>query len=180
MDLLIFWNHVGREHGGLEYAPDIRKNSPSVIQSFLEQREQLIRSNAQPHRFVRHDESTLLELPPLNSKKKFIIVYLIDEGLQFSLNFKTRYPWWLIDIVDVQELKPDVFCVYDLFIDISVHPDGSYHVFDIDEFEEAIRLGVLTPEQVSRSLKSFHCALNLLNTKKFTGEWLDELKEKYM
>lgn len=179
MDLIIFWNHVGREHGGLEYTDDIRKNSPEIIQEALVLKEHRCRNGGQLNRFVRYDESTLIELSPLQSDQKYIIVYCIDRGIQFSLNLKSKYPWWLIDIVDIQEIRPNVFCVNDLFIDISVNLDGSYHVFDMDDFETAISLGVMTPEQISRSLRSLHSMLTELNSKAFPNEILKDIQQKY-
>lgn len=180
MDLVIFWNHVGKEHGELEYADDIRKNPPEIVQKSLELKEKRCINNGQFGRFIRHDESTLIELPTLHSKKKYIIIYCIDRGLQFSLNFKSHYPWWLIDIVDIQEIRPNVFCVNDLFIDISVNPDGSYHVYDMDEFENTLSLGVMTQDQISRSLKSFHSILTELNSKEFPNKILKDIHQKYM
>jgi hypothetical protein len=111
-----FWNQVGREHGGLDYADDIRKNSPEVIQKCLVLKEQRCRNSNHLDRFVRYDESTLLELPSPQSGKKYL---------------KSKYPWLLIDIVDIQEIRPNVFCVNDLFIDILVNFDGSYHVLEL-------------------------------------------------
>jgi hypothetical protein len=180
LDLVIFWNHVGREHGGLDYADDIRKNSPEVIQKSLELREQRCRNNGQLNRFVRYDETTLLELSSSQNDKKYIIIYCIDRGLQFSLNFKSRYPWWLIDIVDIQEIRPNVFCVHDLFIDISVNFDGSYHVYDMDDFEIALSSDVMSYEQISQGLKSFHAILCELNCKTFPNNILKDIQQKYM
>lgn len=180
MDLIIFWNHVGREHGGLNYTDDIRKNSPEVIQKALLLKEQRCRSNGRLNRFIRHDESTLVELPPLHSDRKYIIIYCIDTGIQFSLHFKSRYSWWLIDIVDIQEIRPQIYCIHDLFIDIAVNRDGSYHVFDVDEFEAALSLGVMTQEQISRGLKSFHHILTALNSKDFPYTMLEDIQKMYM
>ncbi|MCQ6561237.1 hypothetical protein NNL21_21330 [Paenibacillus mendelii] len=177
---MIFWNHAGREHGGLEYADDIRKNSPQVIEQCLALREQRCRENKQPNRYLRVDDSTLIELPPLQSDKRFILIYCLDSGLQLSLNYKTNHPWWLIDIVDIQEIRPHVFCVHDWFIDISVNPDGSYHVYDMDDFELAVRLQVLSPEQISQCLKSFHAILTELNSGSFPSPFVEELRETYM
>lgn len=180
MDLVIFWNHVGREHGGLDYAEDIRKNSPEVIQKCLELKEQLCRNNYQPNKFVRYNESTLIEFPSSQCDEKYIIIYSIDRGLQFSLNLKSKYPWWLIDVVDITEIRPNVFCVHDLFIDISVNLDGSYHVLDIDEFEMAVSLNILSQEQITQSLKSLHSILDELNSKTFPNETLKDLEQQYM
>lgn len=73
-----------------------------------------------------------------------------------------------------------MFCVNDLFIDISVNPDGSYHVYDMDEFENALSLGVMTQDQISRSLKSFHSILTELNSKEFPNKILKDIHQKYM
>ncbi|AZN42885.1 hypothetical protein [Paenibacillus albus] len=178
MDLRIFWNHVGREHGGLNYTDDIRKNAPEVIQQALELKVQ--RARGYRNRFIRYDESTLIELPAPDSRDNFIIIYCIDRGLQFSMNFKPRYLWWLIDVVEIQEVQPGFFCVYDLFIDIAVNVDGSYQVMDMDEFEYALSLGVMTSEQVSRSLKSLHSALTELNSRTFPDDRLKRIHEQYM
>ena len=179
MDLNIFWNHVGREHGGLHYTEDIRKNSTETIQNCLELKER--RCETDPlGRYVRLDINTLLELPTIHNNKKYLIVYDLKNGLQYSLNFKSKYPWWVIDIVDIVEIKPNVFCSYDLFIDISVHKDGSYKVLDIDEYEEALRLNVMSQEQISKSLKSFHHALSILNTNSFPYPLLVQLEKQYM
>jgi predicted RNA-binding protein associated with RNAse of E/G family len=180
MDLVIFWNHVGREHGGLGYTEDIQKNSSEVIQKCLEIKEQRCRNNYQPNKFIKYNESTLIELPSSESDKKYIIIYFIDRGLQFSLNFKSKYPWWLIDVVDITEIRPNVFCVHDLFIDISVNLDGSYHVLDMDEFEMAINLNVLSHEQITRSLKSLHSILAELNSRNFPNKILKDLEQQYM
>jgi uncharacterized protein len=162
VDLKVIWHHVGREHGGLEYAEDIRKNTPEVIDQYIKLKEEWIQNNETSHQFLKYDENTIIEL---SSETGFIILYLMDKGLQLSLNAKTKlkYPWWVIDVVDIVEIRPNVFCSKDLFIDIKVYEDGSYHVIDIDEFEEAIQLGVLTNEHISKALKSFHFALCELN-----------------
>lgn len=162
MGLSVIWHHIGREHGGLKYTEDIRKNSPEVIEKYIEQKVEWVRSNEASHQFLHLDENTLVEY---SSKADFIIIYMIDKGLQLSLNAKTKskYPWWVIDVVDVMEIRPDVYCSSDLFIDVKVFEDGSYHVIDIDEFETAIQLGVLTNEQISKALKSLHTALTDLN-----------------
>ncbi|MDP4164004.1 MAG: hypothetical protein Q8906_16305 [Bacillota bacterium] len=179
-DLFIFWHHVGREHGGLDYTEDIRKNSLQDIQMYLEIKENHYRNVDHPNRFLRYDESTLIELPPLKSGQSFIIVYSIPDGFQFSLNYKTKYPGWIIDIVDIEEIRPNVFCIHDLFIDIAVSETGRYQVLDIDEYETAISLNVMTTEQIQRSLKSFHAILTELNSNNFPDRKLGVIKEQYL
>ncbi len=177
METIIFWNHVGREHGGLQYVSDIRKNGKEGIENTLALKEERARNS--PNQFYKYNKSTLIELPPIASEKKFIIIYQMDKGLQYSLNLKSKYPWWLIDIVDIQEIKPNVFCAFDLFLDISVNRDGSYNVLDVDDFELAIRLDVINQTQVLSSLASFHSVIEQLNEKKFPCALIEEITEKY-
>ncbi|MDF2725547.1 MAG: hypothetical protein K0Q59_5224 [Paenibacillus sp.] len=183
--LHIFWNHVGREHESLGYARSLRKNPPEVIQRGLEAKEQRSLAGSR-HRYVRYDDNTLLELPMHKAPhggagdRPFIIVYCLDRGLQFSLHYKKQYAWWLVDIVEIEQIRPDVYCVHDLFIDIAVHDDGSYEVYDIDEFEAALSIDAMSPRQVSHALKSFHDIVTELNAKSFPGPLLQKLEQTYI
>ncbi|MGD6968455.1 DUF402 domain-containing protein [Rossellomorea vietnamensis] len=179
MNVVVYWNHVGREHGGLKYTKDIRKNSEDVITKALSLKEQYALKNENSHRFLALEESLIIELPPGNSAKKFIIIYMLDLGLQFSYGFKSSHEGWLIDIVQFEQRTPGLVCVHDLLIDIRVFEDGSYHVIDMDEFHEAYRLRVLSGEQVEHSLNALSHILHKLNQKDFPGRTIEELKSQY-
>ncbi len=179
-ELLIFWNHVGKEHGGLNYVKDIKKNTDLIKQQTLQLLEKNCRENKQRNIFIRHNENILVEIPPYNSDENYIIIYCINEGLQFSLGHKKKHKWWLVDIVDIEEIKPNVYVVNDLLLDISIEPSGKYHVLDVDEFEEACSLNILTKEQMIKSLKSLDKAIKVLNQTTFPETWLIELSNKYM
>jgi hypothetical protein len=73
-DILIYWHHVGREHGGLTYATTIQKNSLSVVNNTLKLKEDRIRRQGRPCQFIKYDSNTLVELPPENSDRNFIIL----------------------------------------------------------------------------------------------------------
>ena len=60
MDTFIFWNHPGREHGGIEYTSDIRKNSNQVIKESLSIKEKYYRNKKIPNKFVRYNTTTLV------------------------------------------------------------------------------------------------------------------------
>lgn len=162
LSLTVIWHHIGREHGGLTYTEDIRKNAPETIEQYINLKVDWVQTNESAHQFLHLDENTLVEY---SNEADFIIVYFIDKGLQLSLNAKTKskYPWWVIDVVDITEIQPEIYCSSDLFIDIIVFEDGKYHVLDIDEFETAIQKDILTNEQVSKALKAFHTAISDLN-----------------
>ncbi|TYR76087.1 DUF402 domain-containing protein [Rossellomorea vietnamensis] len=179
MNVVVYWNHVGREHGGLKYTKDIRKNSEEVITKALSLKKQYALKNENGHRFLVLEESLIIELPHESSDKKFIIIYMLDLGLQFSYGFKSSHDEWLIDIVQFEQKAPGLVCVHDLLIDIRVFEDGSYHVIDMDEFHEAYRLGVLSEEQVKHSLNALSHILHKLNQKNFPGRTLEEIKSQY-
>jgi hypothetical protein len=175
----IFWHHVGREHGLLEYAPDIRKNDEEIIKNTLKAKEEWLLNQEIPNTFLKIDENTLIELPPKSSNENFLFIYLIDLGLQFELNDSKNW-YSMVDIVEIHEIKKDVYCVSDLFIDIEVYTDGNYHVLDINEYEEAIKLNVINDEQISRSLSSFHYIIDELNRKEFPNDRLKGIINQFM
>jgi uncharacterized protein len=179
MDVLVYWNHVGREHGKLEYTKDLRKNSPEIIEEAIRLKEARALNQEDPNRFLALNESLVIEIPPVNSNKNFIIIYLLHLGLQFSYGFKSSHKGWLIDIVEYEKKRDGLICVHDLLIDIRVFEDGSYHVVDMDEFYEAYSLGVLTEKQAEHSLKAFSYILKKLNNKEFPGQDIKEIKKKY-
>ena len=176
MSIKIFWNHIGREHGIDTYPEDIRKNSDEIKQQAIARKMNSTHFN---HTYVKHDENTLVELAPEHANYKFIIIYFIKEGLQFSLHYKPRYNWWLIDIMEVEELKPGIFCIHDLFLDIAVEEDGTYKVLDEDEFAFAVENDIITKAQQERAITSFTSIIQQLEAKQFPRERLEEIARVY-
>ncbi|MGV3487219.1 MAG: DUF402 domain-containing protein [Tuberibacillus sp.] len=115
-----------------------------------------------------------------NNKRGIFLIYMIDKGLQLSLNTKSKskYPWWVIDIVEMVEISPNVYSAKDLFIDLKVFEDGRYQVLDIDEFETAIALGIIEEGHISKPLKSLNTALSELNNPEHWPIPLIEVAEK--
>ncbi len=175
METFIFWNHIGREHGGVSYTSDIRLNSLDVRAQALELKYQHAKNQANPNQFLQWDENTLVELPPSSSEKKFVIVYFLDKGLQYSFGFKTKYPCWLIDVIDVEIVEDGVYCVHDLFLDITVNEDLSYSVLDVDEFLEAIEKQVITSKQIRHSIHALKEAMDELNRFDFPNSRLKNI-----
>jgi len=62
MSLNVLWHHIGSEHGGLQYAKEIRKNAPEVIEQYLKAKEAWVRGKLSSQRFFRYDEKTLIEI----------------------------------------------------------------------------------------------------------------------
>ena len=98
MKVKVFWHHVGREHGLGEYTSDIRANPPEVIAECLQIKESRageVGILLDPNTIVKRGEGS-------------IIVYFIDQGLQYSRGVK-RHPGWLIDIVSVVRLESGAY-----------------------------------------------------------------------
>ena len=131
------------------------------------------------NQFFQHDKNTLVEIPALDSNDYFIIIYCIESGLQFSLGHKKKYNWWLIDIVNIEEIEENIFCVHDLFLDISVNDNGSYKVLDFDEFHFAYSNDILSNNHYEKAMNSFITILNTLYQNEFPSEWLNQIVEQY-
>jgi uncharacterized protein len=179
MDVVVYWNHVGREHGGLNYTNKIKKSSKQEVERALQMKEEHALSLKDPHRFIKVCSSIIIELPPLTTSKKFIIIYMLELGLQFSYGFKSSHNGWLIDIVQYEKRKENLICVHDLLIDIRVFEDGSYHVIDMDEYNQAYEAGALSEEQAGHSLKALAYILGKLNRKEFPSAAIEKIKRQY-
>lgn len=178
-NLAIFWRHVGREHGLGKYTDDLRKNAPEIIKEDLELKIAKVKQTTSSNRYLKVNDNILLEVAGDSVAEKFLICYLVAEGLQFSLNHKKSHHGWLIDLVDIQEVEPCLYSVSDLFIDIVVEPSGSYRVLDIDDFRQAVELEILDKDQVVKVLRSFEFILSKLNTGQFPLAILGELVKEY-
>ena len=174
----IFWNHIGREHGITEYAQTIKKNTDAIKKQKIEMGIKRCKEVSK-NRFIKHDEDTIIELAPEDAIENFIIIYCIKNGLQFSLDHKKRYNWWLVDIVEIERIENNIYCSHDLFIDISIEKDGMYRVLDMDEFHYAYINDILTPTQYNKAMASFISIIELLNHNAFPIQWLESLVEKY-
>ena len=103
----------------------------------------------------------------------------MESGLQFSLGHKKKYNWWLIDIVNIEEIEEKIYCVHDLFLDISIDCNGSYQVLDMDEFHFAYSNDILSNNHYEKAMDSFITILNTLNQDEFPSEWLNQIVEQY-
>jgi hypothetical protein len=122
---------VGREHGlGGKYTPELRLNPSEAIEKYLAEEEDRKSEN----RRLQVDSKTLIEQPPSGADRMWLIVYLLDEGLQFSLGYK-RHDWWLADVVSFGRTKDGAFVVRDLMLDVEIDRRLDYRILDHDEFD---------------------------------------------
>jgi uncharacterized protein len=174
MGITIFWHHIGREHE-IPYGSSIQRNNKQVVEAYLKKKEDL--ALASGHRYIRVDSHTLIELPREHDPF-FIIVYDINKGIQYSFKYKDK-SGWLIDIIDAIEVRENVYCIQDLFIDIYLSSDGTYQVQDLDEFYQAASLGVLSAEQSKQCLYKLNLVIEELENNVFPNPKLEKILATY-
>ena len=80
-----------------------------------------------------------------------------------------------IDMATV-EPGPEVWTVYDLYLDVIVKPDGVPVLWDVDEYAEAVLEGHLTPDEQRRALLSAERVVNgLFAHRNSLQDWLASL-----
>ena len=86
----------------------------------------------------------------------FSVVWFVFTGLWYGVakvyNLNSEWTGYYCDIMepvrrdtDVAR-KPNYFQITDLFLDLWINPDGTYEIQDEDEFEDAVREGVINTE----------------------------------
>ncbi len=96
--------------------------------------------------------------------------YFLNEGLKVSKFYRDdgTLLYWYCDIVscDMDEAG-SVLTVTDLLADVILYPDGRVKVADLDELAEAAEQGLITVEQLCRSLRQLNHLLTLIDRDKF-------------
>ena len=83
----------------------------------------------------------------------FSVVWFVFTGLWYGIakvyNLNNEWTGYYCDIMEPVKRdtdvarKPNYFEITDLFLDLWINPDGTYEIQDEDEFEEAVREGVI-------------------------------------
>lgn len=90
-----------------------------------------------------------------------ISAYFFEKNCKVTkiLDHRKELVFWYCDIMQMEQ-EPDTeaggtrLTMVDLLIDIVVEPDGSVRVVDLDEAAEAAERGLITPAQLSLSLRA--------------------------
>jgi len=96
--------------------------------------------------------------------------YFLKEGLKLSKFYRQdgSLLYWYCDIVEY-EWSEDGCCLttIDLLADVIIYPDGSMKVVDLDELADASASGLITPEQLQKSLRQLDHFLQYIYQNKF-------------
>lgn len=96
--------------------------------------------------------------------------YFLREGFKVSrfLLEDDSLLYWYCDIMDYEEYPGENRWVFrDLLADVIVYPNGFVKVVDLDEFEEALENGSITPDDVKKALRSLSRLLNIIYDGRF-------------
>ena len=169
-NIVIFWNKKAKQHDGMPYEQHAHYAPPTAKQ-FIE------RINC--HRFIKHSDNILIELPPLHSNEDEIILYYLNEGLQIRRDFNSQDAAWHITIADIEEVHPNIFCVHDLIATITTHDNYSYQLLHMDAFHYAFTHAFLPDNLYDKAMTSLASLLNKLNQGTFSYDELDRLADTY-
>lgn len=89
----------------------------------------------------------------------------LEQGWKISAFFgqDNEIIYWYCDIVDVNfDQETDTYYLYDLLIDVKILPDGRIEIIDLDELATAFEENLITPRQLTMSLKQSHSLLELI------------------
>ncbi len=96
--------------------------------------------------------------------------YFLKEGLKVSKFYRSDNSllYWYCDIVDYSyDPEERSLTTTDLLADVIIYPDGHFKVVDLDELADALEKGILSPDQLVRSLRHLHALLTRIYRDKF-------------
>ncbi|OGG55387.1 MAG: hypothetical protein A3F84_04485 [Candidatus Handelsmanbacteria bacterium RIFCSPLOWO2_12_FULL_64_10] len=156
---LVIWWRFGKEHG----EENFRVNPPGVIAAHLDQKVAAFRATPDAlWRWWQVEDGLIVECPGPDAYgfgADTRVYYLVERGLAVIGNIhfpelRDTYRWYIhladifYDSVRACWIKKDLFC------DIVVEPDGRHHrLFDLGDLGEALKIGLVSPAQVSDILR---------------------------
>lgn len=112
-------------------------------------------------------------LKPRRDISRGVSAYFIDKGIKVSKVFDNagQMVYWYCDIIETHyDEKENIYTFNDLLIDVIVYPDGQVEVLDMDEFADAMELGILSVGTIAHAMRATDDLLHTI----YAGEF-----EKY-
>lgn len=91
--------------------------------------------------------------------------YFLKQGIKVSkfYDHDGNLMYWYCDIVEhTYQEDTDTYVFTDLLADVIIKPDGYVKVVDLDELADAVEAGIITQEQLNRSLRTLNNLLTLI------------------
>lgn len=109
--------------------------------------------------------------------KENIGIYILTQFPNLQLDKAEVYKYY-VDMVCVEQ-KPEQWIVKDLFLDFIVKCDGNYYVVDVDEFNDAIKVGQLSAKEIADALTGLDNVLKGYYKSFSMDKYIESLIEKY-
>lgn len=95
-------------------------------------------------------------LKPRSDFTSGISVYYRREGYKISAHYDAdgNFTRWYCDIILEENPAENQIIFHDLLIDVVIYPDGSVRIVDFDEAADALEKELITPDMLSRALRS--------------------------
>ncbi|MCD7717679.1 MAG: DUF402 domain-containing protein [Lachnospiraceae bacterium] len=109
--------------------------------------------------------------------------YFMERGYKVSkfYDHENNLISWYCDIIEYEYLeKENSYIFTDLLVDVIVYPDGFVRVVDLDELADAVRDGLLSPEQLQRALRRTDKLLSVIYKGAFgkLQKYIEDYEEK--
>jgi predicted RNA-binding protein associated with RNAse of E/G family len=146
------------------------------------------------HRLIKDTPTLIISEFRFDMKKPFLVdgkVAIIpgDHGLLFeylrgyeiiAVAHQGILTGYYLNINLPFERVPDGYVIKDLFLDIWVWPDGTYHILDDDEFREACEKGWISEKEKTFALKVLNLLLTRIRKKAFPPGYVVTLSKKWV
>ena len=102
-------------------------------------------------------------LKPRSDFASGISAYYRKEGFKISRHYSAdgTFTRWYCDIISETPVE-DGLLFSDLLIDVVIFPDGTVRVVDLDEAADALEQGLITPEMLTKALRSTNLLLSYI------------------
>lgn len=85
----------------------------------------------------------------------FTAIWFVFTGVWYDIgkiyNLDSEWTGYYCDIILPVTRSKSKFEIVDLFLDLWISPDGGYAIQDQDEFEEAVKIGVISDEVANKA-----------------------------
>ncbi len=110
----------------------------------------------------------------------FTAIWFVFSGLWYDIgkiyNLNNEWTGYFCDIIKPVNLSSNNFEIVDLFLDLWVSPDGSYEIQDEDEFETALKKGVIATELAEKARNALYDLIDEVVSGKFPPEFVKNFK----
>jgi predicted RNA-binding protein associated with RNAse of E/G family len=99
-----------------------------------------------------------------------VSAYYMDQGIKVSKIYKDsdQVLYWYCDIFQIKQgSDPNTIVFEDLLIDVIVYEDGTLKIMDLDEFADALELGLISKEEATYAIRILDRLLNIINLGEF-------------